>query len=143
MNTEYASLDLAGDVVFPGSLPHAEVCRLIRGATAVMAPSVVARNLDRESGLIVAKEAAACGVPTIGTIHGGIPDIIDDGITGFLVAERDVDALGAKLIKLLSDEGLRASMGQAARKKMEREYDIRDRVAKLENIYDDVIQDRG
>jgi colanic acid/amylovoran biosynthesis glycosyltransferase len=138
-----SSLDLAGDVVFPGSLPHAEVCRLIRGATAVMAPSVVARNLDRESGLIVAKEAAACGVPTIGTIHGGIPDIIDDGITGFLVAERDVDALGAKLIKLLSDEGLRASMGQAARKKMEREYDIRDRVAKLENIYDDVIQDRG
>ncbi|MBN2802142.1 MAG: glycosyltransferase [Deltaproteobacteria bacterium] len=133
------SLNLENNVEFTGSLPHSEILKLIQQAQIVMAPSVVAKNLDRESGIIVAKEASACSVPVIGTIHGGIPDIIDDGKTGFLVRERDSEALGERLITLLEDRDLRDKFGKAARNKMLDEYDIRQKVEELEQIYDDVI----
>lgn len=137
-----AELGLGGVVSLPGPAPHAEVVAAMKRATVVLTPSVVAANQDRESGLIVAKEAAACAVPVVGTLHGGIPEIIDDGETGFLVPERDPVALGDRLIQLLKDPALRARMAAAARAKMEREYDNRERVAALEGIYDQVIAAR-
>ncbi len=133
---------LQGMVELPGAQPHSEVVRHLKAATVVMTPSVVAANQDRESGLIVAKEAAACAIPVVGTWHGGIPEIIDDGETGFLVPERDHGALADRLIKLLGDPELRAKMAKAARAKMEREYDNRERVRALESIYDEVIAGR-
>lgn len=126
-------------VELPGALPHDEVRNLTARARVLMAPSVTAKNLDRESGIIVAKEASACGVPVIGTLHGGIPDIIEDGATGFLVPERDSASLGDRLIRLLKDEDLRYTMGRAAAEKMRREYDIKERTAVLEEHYDRVI----
>jgi colanic acid/amylovoran biosynthesis glycosyltransferase len=77
----------------------------------------------------------------VGTRHGGIPEIIDDGVTGFLAPERSVPELSEKLALLLGDATAAGRMGRAARKKMEREYDLRDRVADLERIYDEVIGD--
>ena len=103
------------------------------------APSVVTRSGDRESGLIVAKEAAACGVPVIATMHGGLPDIVEDGHTGFLVPERDVERLSEPLGRLIAEPALRQQMGGAARLKMEREYDVRERVTELEGFYDEAI----
>ena len=100
---------------------------------------MVTRIGERESGLIVVKEAAASGVPAVGSVHGGIPEIIDEGVTGFLVQERDVDALSERLGELLADEALRERMGVAARAKMEREYDVRKQVAELESFYDEAI----
>jgi glycosyltransferase involved in cell wall biosynthesis len=132
------SLGLADALELPGALPHAEVGRLLRGAAVLVAPSCVAGNRDRDSGLIVAKEASACGVPVIGTIHGGIPDIVEHGSTGFLVPERDDDAIAGHLAALLADPSLRRAMGRAGRAKMEREYDIRQRVRALELVYDRV-----
>lgn len=134
------ALGIASHLTFTGSLPHAGVLDWVQRASVLLAPSVVAKNLDRESGLIVAKEAAACGLPIVGTIHGGIPEIIDDGETGYLIPERDAKALGERLITLLGDEGLRAKLGAAARLKMEREYDIRARIRALEEIYDRAIE---
>jgi colanic acid/amylovoran biosynthesis glycosyltransferase len=125
-----------------GPLPPAGVQELIRKSKVVLAPSVVAKNLDRESGMIVAKEAAACGIPVIGSIHGGIPDIIDNNVTGYLVKERDFAEMGERLAELLSDEPLRLLMGRAAREKMEREYDIRQRISVLEALYDSVVEAR-
>ena len=134
-----AELGIENSVEFTGPLAHGDVVKTLQGATALLAPSVVAKNQDRESGLIVAKEAAACGLPVVGTIHGGIPEIIDDGVTGFLVPEHDHIKMGQRLTELLDSRALREQMGQAARQKMEREYDISERVAVLEDLYDEVI----
>ncbi|HUT78393.1 MAG TPA: glycosyltransferase, partial [Polyangia bacterium] len=122
----------------PGALPHVEVKRLLQGAAVLLAPSCVAGNRDRDSGLIVAKEASACGVPVIGTVHGGIPDIVEHGRTGFLVPERDDGAIAGHLASLLGDLEQQRAMGRAGREKMEREYDIRERVRALESVYDRV-----
>lgn len=134
-----SELNLSSHVRFTGPLPHNDVRDLMKQAFVVMAPSVIARNLDRESGIIVLKEAAASGVPAIGTLHGGIPDIIDHGETGFMVPERDAASIAKHLIALLNNHDLRAQMGIAARRKMEQEYNIISRVKHLESIYDEVI----
>ncbi|RMG96198.1 MAG: glycosyltransferase [Deltaproteobacteria bacterium] len=134
-----AALGIASRVRFLGVLPHAEVLATMARAYALVAPSVVAGNADRESGLIVVKEAAARGVPAVGTWHGGIPEIIDDGETGFLVPTRNSPALAEKMAALLDDPHARDRMGRAARDKMRRCYDLRARVRDLERHYDDVV----
>lgn len=126
-----------------GVLPHAEVFATLERADVLVAPSNVDASGNRESGLLVVKEAAARGLPAVGTIHGGIPEIIDDGVTGFLVRERDVETLAARLGQLLEDAELRRAMGIAARAKMEREYDIVERVRVLEDHYDAVVDERA
>jgi glycosyltransferase involved in cell wall biosynthesis len=129
---------IADAVTFAGVLPHAEVARLLGRASVLMAPSVTTANGDRESGTLVIKEASAAGAVPIATWHGGHPEIVDDGRTGFLVPERHVDALADRLDRLLGDRGMRRRMAVAGRIKMRTEYDNRLRVAALEEAYDTV-----
>jgi colanic acid/amylovoran biosynthesis glycosyltransferase len=133
---------LGDRVQFLGVMPHAEVFATLDRADVLMAPSHVDKAGNRESGLLVIKEAAARGLPAVGTLHGGIPEIIDDGVTGFLVPERDVDTTADRLGRLVADAELRRMMGIAAREKMEREYDIAVRVRALEDHYDAAIEER-
>jgi colanic acid/amylovoran biosynthesis glycosyltransferase len=132
-------LSLDRFVSFLGVLHPDEVAKHLSACDMLLAPSVVTRSGDRESGLIVAKEAAACGIPVIATMHGGLPDIVDDGSTGFLVPERDVARLSERVGRLIADPALRRRMGAAGRLKMEHEYDVRERVAELEHLYDEAI----
>ena len=136
-----SDLDLKANVCFLGKLAHQEVKQILaEEAHILLAPSVIAKNKDRDSGLIVAKEAAACEIPVIGSLHGGIPEIIDDGKTGYLVPERDIEQLANKLESLVADQELMRKLGKAARLKMEKEYDIEQQVAELEAIYEEQIQ---
>ncbi len=136
-------LELSERVKFLGRQPHEKIVEhLQQRATVVVCPSIVSSKQDRDSGLIVAKEAAACGVPVIGTRHGGLPEIIEDGVTGYLVPEKNVEALAASLRTILSNGNLQEEMGRAARRKMEREYDIKQRMQELESIYSELIQQR-
>ncbi len=136
-----ARIGLSENVTFVGTLSHEQIRDALKNtADILLAPSVVARNKDRDSGLMVAKEAAACSLPVIGSRHGGIPDIIDDGKTGYLVPERDFRLLAERLAQLVTDENLRRHLGQAARAKMEKEYDIDEHVAQLESIYLELIE---
>lgn len=130
-------LSIRDRVTFTGALAPDLVAQLLATSHALLAPSVVEPSGNRESGLIVVKEASACETVPIGTIHGGIPEIIDDGVTGFLVPERDVGALADRLRRLTRDPALRERLGRAAREKMHREYDNAERVGALEERYDE------
>ena len=59
-------------------------------------------------------EAMACGVPVIATAVGGIPELVLDGITGFLVPPHDTDTMAREISKLLSDRNLHDQMARAA-----------------------------
>jgi glycosyltransferase involved in cell wall biosynthesis len=126
-------------VQFAGALPHEDVAALLARADVLMAPSVTTADGDRESGTMVVKEASAAGAVPLGTWHGGLPEIVEDGRTGFLVPERDVATLARRLADLLRDPALRRRMAQAGRAKMLAEYDNRVRVAALEDAYDAVL----
>ena len=64
---------------------------------------------------IAAMEAMAAGLPVVATRVGGLPEVVQDGLTGLLVPARDPSALGAALIRLLRDEALAREMGQRGR----------------------------
>jgi colanic acid/amylovoran biosynthesis glycosyltransferase len=89
------------------------------------------------------KEGSASEVVPLSTRHAGIPEIVEDGTTGFLVNERDVDGLADRLDRLIRDPGLRTRMGRAARQKMAREFDNRAQVDELERLYDRAVDSRA
>lgn len=126
-------------VTFAGALPHERIASLLGQAEVLLAPSVTTVDGDRESGTLVVKEASAAGAVPVATWHGGHPEIVEDGRTGFLVPERHVEALAARLEQVLSDAALRARLREAGRAKMLAEYDNRARVAALEGAYDDAV----
>jgi colanic acid/amylovoran biosynthesis glycosyltransferase len=135
-----AELGIGHAVTFAGVLSSREVAEFLSGSDVLMAPSVVAIDGNRESGVIALKEGSACGLAVLGTYHGGIPEIIEDGVTGYLVPERDVAALGDRLHRLLTDRALCAQLGQNGRAKIEREYNLPTQVDKLEALYDEALR---
>jgi glycosyltransferase involved in cell wall biosynthesis len=72
----------------------------------------------------VLKEAMAVGVPVVSTRHGGIPELVEDGVSGVLVPERDPEALAAQLAELAAHPERRAELAAAGRVRVERDYDI-------------------
>lgn len=73
---------------------------------------------------LVLIEAMQHSLPIVTTFEGGIPDMVEDGVTGFLVGQKDVDHLAKKLEVLIQDSNLRHQMGVAGRKKYEQEYSL-------------------
>jgi glycosyltransferase involved in cell wall biosynthesis len=136
-----AECGLSDRVAFHGSLPHGAVADLMRRAAIVCQPSVTAADGDSEGLPTVVLEAAATAKPLVGTRHSGIPEIIVDGETGFLVAEREVGALADRLLSLLGNAELRRKMGAAGRKRTEEKFDLRKQARRLEEIYGETISD--
>jgi glycosyltransferase involved in cell wall biosynthesis len=125
-------------VRFLGALPADEVASWMRRASVLAAPSVTAADGDAEGLPNVVVEAAASGLPVIGTNHSGIPEAIENGNSGFLVPEGDSGALAARLAELLGSESLRSEMGIAARQLAERKFSRQLLTDRLEAIYDEV-----
>lgn len=140
LRSQAARLGIAGQVDFLGELSHSAISELLARSDALLAPSRVAADGDRDSGLLSAKEASACECVPIATRHGGIPSIIDDGVTGFLVDERDSESLADRLAVLAGDPHVRRAMGRAAREKMFREFELHASVRRLEGHYDEVMR---
>jgi glycosyltransferase involved in cell wall biosynthesis len=69
-------------------------------------------------------DAMACHRPVAGTAVGGIPEVVADGVTGLLVPPANPAAMAAAIVKLLKDAGLRQKMGEAGRKRVEREFTV-------------------
>jgi glycosyltransferase involved in cell wall biosynthesis len=90
---------------------------------------------------MVLLEAAATGLPTIGSRIGGIPETVMDGETGFLVPERDAAALAARMSALLADPALRQRMGAAGRALVEQRFNLHRQTETLESWYDAVLRE--
>ena len=134
------SLGLGERVCFTGALPHGEVLGWMRRARVLVLPSVLT-GTGRVEGLgMVLLEAASHGLPVIGSRVGGIPEVVIDGRTGFLVPERDPDALARRLGELLDDPALRRRMGDEARALVSRRFDLRRQTEVLEEFYDALLE---
>jgi colanic acid/amylovoran biosynthesis glycosyltransferase len=135
------ALGIGDRVTFTGVLSSREVSEQLRRSDILLAPSVTGRDGNREGSPMTVKEGSASQVVPVSTYHAGIPEIVVDGTTGFLVNERDVDGLADRLERLIRNPSLRLQMGRAAREKMEREFDNRVQVDELENLYDRAVQE--
>ena len=84
-------------------------------------------------------DAMACGRPIVATSAGGIPEVVDDGITGILVAPRDHAAMAAALVRLLKDDGLRARMGAAGLSAAHARFSAERMVTETLSVYERVV----
>jgi colanic acid/amylovoran biosynthesis glycosyltransferase len=133
------SLGVAERVRFLGALPHEQVLAWMRKAAMLVLPSV-RTGTGRVEGLgMVLLEAAATGVPVIGSRIGGIPEGIAEGETGFLAPEKDPAALARRIGDLLDDPALRIAMGAKARAFVLDRFDIARQTELLEGFYDGVL----
>jgi glycosyltransferase involved in cell wall biosynthesis len=137
---EHLARELAVNVTFHGSLTTAEVSRHMSAAAIFCSPSRTASNGDTEGLPISILEAGYHQLPTVSTIHSGIPEAIESGVTGFLAPEGDIESISAALANLLRDPQLREEMGSAALRKMIAEFDIEQCTARLELLYDLIVE---
>jgi colanic acid/amylovoran biosynthesis glycosyltransferase len=125
-------------IAFLGMQTHAELRDELASTDLLFAPSITVDG-DVEGVPTVMMEAAVRSIPVVAARSGGLPEVIDDGVTGLLVRERDVPALAGALSALVDDGARRLAMGRAAREKTAREHNIVDRMAIVERMYDDAI----
>ncbi|WP_251554148.1 N-acetyl-alpha-D-glucosaminyl L-malate synthase BshA [Neobacillus muris] len=90
---------------------------------------------EKESFGLVALEAMACGVPCLGTNVGGIPEVIEHGVTGYICEVGDVSDISQKGIELLKDERLHQQFSQAAPTLARTKFNMKKIVEQYEAIY--------
>jgi len=117
-------LNLNEKVKILGFQLQEEIIDLINDADLFLAPSVTSQDGDIEGIPVAIMEAMARGLPVLSTRHAGIPELVEDGKSGFLVAERDPDALAEKLVYLIQHQDFLPGMGSAGRDFIERHHDI-------------------
>jgi glycosyltransferase involved in cell wall biosynthesis len=94
---------------------------------------------SRSEGLPnVALEAMAYGIPVVATAVGGVPEVVSNGRTGFLVSPGDPDGLASRVIDLLGDPALRRRLGRAARDEVVARFSPEARRRALERLYEEV-----
>jgi glycosyltransferase involved in cell wall biosynthesis len=131
-------LNLTDDIDVKGALPHDEVIELFKQADIYTQHSVTASNGDEEGQGVTFVEASAMELPIVATRHNGIPDVVLDGETGFLVEEHDTEAMGQKIAELAEHPQQWEALGKAGRKHIEKEFDKEKQSKKLIEIYREV-----
>ena len=129
-------LGLARNVRFVGPQPHQRLPTFYRAADALTVSS------HSESFGLAALEAHACGTPVVATAVGGLSYIVKDGVSGFLLSNRDPALLAARLKTLLSDSQMGDEFGRAASNES-RKFSWDVTAATLLNLYECLVRDRA
>lgn len=137
---EREAVALSGRARFLGSQPPCLVRSWLNRAQVFSVPSVRLLSGEEEGFGLAFVEGQAMGVPVVSYRTGGIPEAVADGVTGLLAPPGDVEALGANIRNLLVNPGLRAQLGEAGRRRVEELFDIEKQTAKLEGIYERLVQ---
>ena len=133
-------LGMTETVVIHGSRRKSEVLEMLERAHILLAPSVTADDGDKEGIPVAIMEAMAAGLPVISTHHSGIPELVHDGISGYLVPERDVDALAARLGELVDHRDVWVRMGEAGKETVERHFNVVNLNDRLVAIFAAVVE---
>jgi colanic acid/amylovoran biosynthesis glycosyltransferase len=135
LRAQIARLGLEGRVDLLGPRPQSELARHAQGAAVFAAPCVVGVDGNRDGLPTVLLEAMALGTPCVSTSITGIPEVINDGVTGLMVPQRDPAALAVAIESLLEDPDLRVRLAGRARRLVEAEFDAHRNAAHLRDIF--------
>ncbi len=124
-----------------GSRSQKGVINILSKAHIFIHPSVTAKDGDGEGIPRALKEAMSCGMPVIATLHNGIPEVVDEGISGFLVPEYDVVSLENRLRYLILNPHVWNKMGKAGRKKIKKMHDMKVVNRYLEKILQQLVME--
>ena len=136
LRRQIEELKLQNCVELPGPKPQHEIKRYLAAGTVFVLPSVI----DPEGGMdnlpTVVMEAMATGLPVVSTAIGGIPEMVIDNETGFLVSAGDTDGLADAIEKVIVDLSLAKKLGQAGHGRAETLFSIQKNVCSLLALFD-------
>lgn len=122
-------LGVSDAVTFAGRLPENETLAEIARADLLVLPSFM------EGLPIVLMEAMAVGVPVIASRVAGIPELVEDGVTGLLFTPSNWDELASRIDRLLGDDALQASLAERAKAKVAAEFDTRKSATEIAQLF--------
>lgn len=122
---------------FLGPLDQSQVAHELEDAHIFILTSIIAEDGAEEGQALVLQEAQAAGLPIISTLSGGIPEGVIDGITGFLVPERDVESTYDKVKYLAEHPEIWPEMGMQGASFVKSKYDIGTVSSELCRMYDE------
>jgi glycosyltransferase involved in cell wall biosynthesis len=123
LKAEAVRLGLADRIEWRGGRPQPEVLAAYRGADFFVLASKIAPDGDRDGLPNVLMEALSQGLACVATDLAGIPELIEDGVTGLLVPPSDPAALAGALARLIADPALRTRLGAAGERRVRTEFD--------------------
>lgn len=127
-------------VSFPGFIPHDRVSELFSSADVFVMSSAVHSTGERDGIPNVIVEALIHRVPVVATDVCGIPEVIQDGVTGFLVPEKDPSALANAIIEMVANRESALEMADRGRSQVLRQFDPERNHAKILNLYQTLIR---
>ncbi len=135
-----AEMEMVGAVELRGFLDQAGLLKLYAESHVFLHPSEMTEDQNQEGVPNSMLEAMATGLPVAATLHGGIPEAVTDGVNGFLVDERDDEALAGVMLRLAARGELWAGLGEAAAQSVREEFSQVRAIEKLEGFYDEARQ---
>jgi len=122
-------------VTFVGRVPYHDIARYHKMIDVFVFPS----TSDSESFGVAAVEASACGNPVVASNIGGLPEVVEHGVTGFIVPPREPVKTADAIENLILDSGLRSRMGSAGRRRVENLFNWNDNVSQMIRIYNSTL----
>lgn len=129
-----AELGVGDHVELLGHCSRERVSEVLRGSDAMALPSITTEDGDMEGIPVALMEALASEVPVVASSLSGIPELVEDGVTGFLVPERDSRALAAALRRIHDDPDGAARLAAAGRVRVLEAYDLQRNTAALREL---------
>jgi len=128
------SLNLTDNVILPGGLERAEIINYFKESFLMIQHSLVAGNGDSEGTPVGIIEAMATGLPVVSTYHAGIPDVVIENETGFLVDEGDIETMAEKIIAIVEDRELAKTFGIRGKAIISNEFTLEKHIDNINKL---------
>ncbi len=135
-----AAAGLETNVELLGWIDQDQLREELARAHVFLHPSELTDTEDQEGVPNSMVEAMAAGLPVIGTTHGGIPEAVTDGIDGYLVPEKDPDALAAAILRLLGDPETLSRFSAQSHRTVREKFGFTQQIAALEACYREAME---
>ena len=134
------SLELQDCVHFLGLRTQEEIATLMRDVRGFVQHSLVASDGDSEGSPVAVMEAQLSGLPVVATRHAGIPEVVLEGESGFLVDEGDVAAMARAITRLIENPELAARLGGCGRRRVQKCFTIDHHLHQVSDLLRQVIE---
>lgn len=127
-------LNIEEKTIFTGKVPFEDVTKYHNMLSVYVSVS------NSESFGVATIEASSCAKPVVVSNVGGLPEVVENGVSGFIVPPRDPEKTAQAIERLVLDENLRSQIGQNGRKRVEKLYNWEDNVKQMIKIYEELIK---
>ncbi|WP_053971338.1 glycosyltransferase [Mangrovimonas sp. ST2L15] len=128
------SLGLENKVNLPGGLERQKIIGYLKDSFLFIQHSLVARDGDSEGTPVGIIEAMVAGLPIVSTLHAGIPDVVLDGETGFLVKEGEIEEMAKKMELVINDRELAERMGRKGKERIKSNFTLEKHIQVIDEI---------